>query len=72
VPVLVAARLLTRLGNPPPNSVKFFAASELLELSLFCCTGTALAMPAPRGLVPEAWGQQIVQCHAGNAKLTAA
>ena len=25
------ARLLKPLGNPPPNSVKFFAASELLE-----------------------------------------
>ena len=32
VPVLVAARLVKPLGNPPPNSVKFFAASELLEL----------------------------------------
>jgi hypothetical protein len=31
VPVLVGARLLKPLGNPPPNSVKFFAASELLE-----------------------------------------
>jgi hypothetical protein len=31
VPILVAARLLKPLGNPPPNSVKFFAASELLE-----------------------------------------
>jgi hypothetical protein len=25
-------RLLKQLGNPPPNSVKFSAASELLEL----------------------------------------
>jgi len=32
VPVLVAARLLKPLGNPPPNGVKFFATSELLEL----------------------------------------
>jgi hypothetical protein len=32
VPILVAARLLKPLGNPPPNSVKFFAALELLEL----------------------------------------
>ena len=32
VPILVAARLLKPLGNPPPNSVKFFAASEVLEL----------------------------------------
>jgi hypothetical protein len=32
VPILVGARLLKPLGNPPPNSVKFFAASELLEL----------------------------------------
>ncbi len=31
VPILVAARLLKPLGNPPPNSVKFFAALELLE-----------------------------------------
>jgi hypothetical protein len=31
VPILVAARLLKPLGNPLPNSVKFFAASELLE-----------------------------------------
>jgi hypothetical protein len=31
VPVLVAACLLKPLGNPPPNSVKFFAASEVLE-----------------------------------------
>jgi hypothetical protein len=32
VPILVAARLLKPLGNPPPNSVKFYAASEILEL----------------------------------------
>jgi hypothetical protein len=31
VPILVAARLLKPLGNPPQNSVKFFAASEVLE-----------------------------------------
>jgi len=31
VPILVAARLLKPLGNPSPNSVKFFAASEVLE-----------------------------------------
>lgn len=33
VPVLVAARLLKPLGNAPPNSVKFFCASEVLEQS---------------------------------------
>jgi hypothetical protein len=32
VPVLVAARLLKPLGNPQPNSVKYFASVELLEL----------------------------------------
>jgi hypothetical protein len=32
VPILVAARLLKPLGNPSPYNVKFFAASELLEL----------------------------------------
>jgi hypothetical protein len=31
VPILVAARLLKPLGNPPPHSVKYFAAPELLE-----------------------------------------
>ena len=31
VPILVAARLLKPLGNPPPHSVKFFATLELLE-----------------------------------------
>ena len=32
VPILVAARLLKPLGNPPANSVQFFATLELLEL----------------------------------------
>ncbi len=32
MPILVATRLLKPLGNPPPNGIKFFAASELLEL----------------------------------------
>jgi hypothetical protein len=31
VPILVAARLLKPLGNPPPHSVKYFAALELVE-----------------------------------------
>ena len=32
MPILVATRVLKPLGNPPPNGIKFFAASELLEL----------------------------------------
>ena len=32
IPVLVAARLLRPLGNPPVNGIKFFAAAELLDL----------------------------------------
>ncbi len=32
VPVLVLARLLKPLGNPQPNSVKYFATVELIEL----------------------------------------
>jgi hypothetical protein len=32
VRILVAARLLKPLGNPPANAVKFFATVELLEL----------------------------------------
>ena len=31
VPVLVTAKLLKPLGNPPANSVKFFAALEVVE-----------------------------------------
>jgi hypothetical protein len=31
VTILVVVRLLKPLGNPPPHSVKYFAASELLE-----------------------------------------
>lgn len=33
IPALVAARLLKPLGNPAPNGVKFFATSDVLELS---------------------------------------
>jgi hypothetical protein len=33
VPVLVMARLLKPLGNPTPNSVKYFAAMEVMELA---------------------------------------
>ena len=33
VPILVAARLLTPLSNPRPNAIKFFATTELLELT---------------------------------------
>jgi hypothetical protein len=33
VPVLVMARLLKPLGNPTPNSVKYFATAEVLELA---------------------------------------
>ncbi|MDD2762411.1 MAG: hypothetical protein PHE83_00395 [Opitutaceae bacterium] len=33
VPVLVTARLLKPLGNPAPNSVKYFATADVLELA---------------------------------------
>jgi len=33
VPVLIASRLLKPLGNPAPNSIKFFATTEVLELA---------------------------------------
>ncbi len=32
LPVLVSARLLKPLGNPAPNSIKFFATADVLEL----------------------------------------
>jgi len=31
VPVLVAARLLKPLGNPPPNGIKYFSTADILE-----------------------------------------
>ena len=31
--ILVAAKLLIPLGNPPPNGVKYFATKEVLELA---------------------------------------
>ncbi|MEI7733498.1 MAG: hypothetical protein WCO56_28260 [Verrucomicrobiota bacterium] len=33
IPILVAARLLKPLGNPPPNGIKFFGTSDVLELT---------------------------------------
>jgi len=33
IPVLVAARLLKPLGNPPSNGTKFFCTAEILELA---------------------------------------
>ena len=32
VPVLISARLLRPLGNPPPNGIKYFSTAEVLEL----------------------------------------
>jgi hypothetical protein len=32
IPILVSAGLLRPVGNPPPNGVKFFCTSEVLEL----------------------------------------
>ncbi len=31
IPVLVAAKLVKPLGNPPANGIKFFATTEILE-----------------------------------------
>ena len=33
VPILVSARLLKPLGNPPPNGIKFFATVEVAEFA---------------------------------------
>ena len=32
IPALVSSRLLRPLGNPPPNGIKFFATTDVLEL----------------------------------------
>ena len=33
IPILVAARLLKPLGNPPSNGIKYFATAEILDLA---------------------------------------
>ena len=33
IPILVAARLLRPLGNPPANGIKYFSTTEVLELA---------------------------------------
>lgn len=33
IPVLVASKILKPLGSPPANGLKFFAATEVMELS---------------------------------------
>ncbi len=33
IPILVGARLLRPLGNPPANGTKYFATDEVLELA---------------------------------------
>ena len=33
IPIIVAARLLKPLGNPPQNGIKYFSTAEVLELS---------------------------------------
>lgn len=33
IPILVAARLLRPLGNPPANGIKYFSTAEVLELA---------------------------------------
>lgn len=33
IPILVGARLLRPLGNPPANGIKYFATAEVLELA---------------------------------------
>jgi hypothetical protein len=34
VPVLIAARLVKPLGNPPANGIKFFSTAEVLESTM--------------------------------------
>jgi hypothetical protein len=33
MPALLAGKLLRPLGNPPPNGIKFFATTDILELA---------------------------------------
>ena len=33
IPILVGARLLRPLGNPPPNGTKYFSTADVLELA---------------------------------------
>jgi len=56
--MIVAARLLRPLGNPQPNSVKYYAVAEVLELAKdrtwlpkpHRCSGKAMASRVERGV----------------------
>jgi hypothetical protein len=50
IPVLVSARLLEPLGNPPANAVKHFATMQVLELA-----GEITQLSKIRNAVYEYW-----------------
>lgn len=63
IPVLVSARLLEPLGNPPANAVKHFATVQVLELA-----GEITRLDKIRNAVYEHWRTKNAHKRAAEAK----
>lgn len=63
IPVLVSARLLEPLGNPPANAVKHFATVQVLELA-----GEITRLDKIRNAVYEYWRTKNANKRAAEAK----
>jgi hypothetical protein len=59
IPVLIAARLLKPLGNPPANAVKYFGTTQILEMA-----GDSATLNKIRSTVYQYWRGK----NAGHAK----
>jgi hypothetical protein len=66
VPVLVSARLLKPLGCPQPNSVKYFATADVLDL-----TGDRAWLAKMTNAISQHWKQKN-QCKAVHQRHQAA
>lgn len=63
IPVLVRAGLLKPLGNPPSNSVKYFAAIEVLELA-----ADVKQLSQIRDAIYEHWHGKNIAKTSGNGR----
>jgi hypothetical protein len=63
IPVLVSARLLEPLGNPPANAVKHFATMQVLELA-----GEITQLSKIRNAVYEHWRTKNANKGAAESK----
>ena len=65
VPILVAARLLKPLGNPAPNGIKFFAATDVVELA-----SDRSSLAKVTNIVNQHWHKKNVRQKNGAAERT--